>query len=311
MAGAAVVFGDVDRRTFTLDPDSVARKITPRTRAIVPVHLYGHCAEMDPLLGLARKHGLRVIEDCAHAPGAEYKGRRAGSMGDLGCFSFGTQKNMTTLGEGGMVVTNDAELERRVRSRRWICAQGYGAQGRFGEIDAGRIPMGRQYWRLEFDEIGGNLRMTDIQAAAGLVQLRKLDALTERRRAIAARYGQGLGGIRGLVTPSVSAHVRHVYHVYAVLIEPDFGMSKEDFMWELRERKGITPWSHYMPIHLTAAYRKMGHAEGECPVAESLFERYVSLPLHPRLTDQAVEYLIRSVRELALERAKPIQDCLV
>ncbi len=299
LAGATVVFADVDPRTFTLDPESVAKKITPHTKAIVPVHLYGHCADMDPLLELAREHGMRVIEDCAHAPGAEYKGRKAGSMGDIGCFSFGQQKNMTTLGEGGMVVTGDGELARRVLSYRWICVQGYDPQGRYGQINAERFPMGKRYWALEFEDVGPNLRMTDMQAAAGLVQLGKLEALTERRREIAARYTEGLAGLAGLRTPCVSPDVRHVFHVYAVLIEPAFGMSKEEFMWELLAQKSIKPWSHYMLIHLTEAYRKRGHAEGECPVAESLFSKYVSLPIHPRLTDEAVRYLVTSVRELA------------
>jgi perosamine synthetase len=298
LQGARVVFADVDPRRFTLDPASVAVSITPRTKAIIAVHLYGQCADMDPLIGLARSRGILLIEDCAHAPGAEYRARKAGSMGDLAIFSFGVQKNMTTLGEGGMVVTSHADLAERIRSHRWLCCHGYDPQGRYAQIPAEGPPMGRRYWHLEFDEVGHNARMSDVQAAVGSVQLRKLDSLNSRRIEIAQRYTQGLTGIRGLTLPLVMPENKHVFHVYAVLVKEEFGRSKEDFMWDLWTRKGIKPWSHYMPIHLTQAYRRLGHGPGECPQAERLFDQYVSLPIHPRLTDTAVDYLIESVGEL-------------
>ncbi|MFN7925601.1 MAG: DegT/DnrJ/EryC1/StrS family aminotransferase [Bryobacteraceae bacterium] len=301
LAGAKVVFADVDPQRFTLDPASVESKITARTKAIIVVHLYGQCADMDPLLALARRHGVALVEDCAHAPGAEYKGRKAGSMGDFGTFSFGVQKNMTTLGEGGMVVTQDAARAERIRSLRWLCTHGYDPQGRYVQIPADA--MGKQYWRLEFDEVGFNLRMSDMQAAAGLVQLRKLDSLNARRIEIARRYTEGLSGVPGIVTPFEAPDGKHVYHVYGTLAD-----RKEDLMWDLWEQKGIKCWSHYMPIHLTEAYRKLGHGLGECPVLEELSGKYVSLPLHPRLTDEAVEYLIASVRELAGARSRGFSE---
>jgi perosamine synthetase len=297
--GAKVVFADVDPRTFTLDPESVARRLTPKTKAIIAVHLYGQCCDMEALTALARPRGIRVVEDCAHAPGAARHGRKAGSMADIGIFSFGQQKNMGTLGEGGMVVTGDPELYSRMKSHRWLCCQGYDPQGKYGQLDAERQPMGKRYWLLDFEDVGQNFRMTDVQAAAGLVQLRKLDMLNDTRVRIAAEYTRGLAGVPGLTLPFVAHGNRHVFHIYGVLVEPELGMSKEDFMWELYTRKGIKPWSHYVPVHLTTAYRKLGHAEGECPVAEALFHKYVSLPIHPRLTAEAVEYLVEGVREVA------------
>jgi dTDP-4-amino-4,6-dideoxygalactose transaminase len=302
--GARVVFADVDPLTLTLDPAAVRRKISPRTKAIIAVHLYGQPCDLDALLEIARDNKVHLVEDCAHAPGAEYKGRKVGSVGDLGIFSFGVQKNMTTLGEGGMIATNDAAIDERVRSHRWLCCRGYDPQGRYPDLSPESAPpMGKRYWYLEFDEVGSNARMTDMQAAAGLVQLRKLDSLNDRRRVLAERFTAGLEGVRGLTVPFVRPGVKHVFHVYCVLIEPgEFGMTKEEFMWRLWQDKGIKCLNHYMPIHLTKAYRNLGHGEGECPLAERLFERYVSLPIHPRLTDEAADYLVASVRDLASSR---------
>lgn len=305
LQGGAVVFADVDPRTFTLDPESVARKLTPRTKAIIAVHLYGQCCDMEALMALARPRGIRVVEDCAHAPGAGRHGRKAGSMGDIGIFSFGQQKNMGTLGEGGMVVTGDAELFARMQSHRWLCCQGYDPQGKYGRLDQDRQPMGKRYWLLDFEDVGHNFRMTDVQAAAGLAQLRKLDALNDTRIRIAGEYTRRLAGVPGLTLPLVAACNHHVFHIYGVLVEPELGWTKEEFMWELYTRKGIKPWSHYVPVHLTTAYRSLGHGEGECPAAEALFQKYVSLPIHPRLRPEAVDYLVESVGELANEKARP------
>ena len=297
--GAKVVFADVDARTLNLDPASVEEKISPRTKAIVPVHLYGQCSDMDALNELARPRGIRVVEDAAHAAGAEYKGRKAGSLGDIAVFSFHQQKNMVTLGEGGLITTSDKALYERMLSHRSLCCLTYDPKGKYLPIDESVLPMGKRYWYLDFDEIGFNYRMTDAQAAVGLVQLRKLDTLNAQRIAIAKKYSVGLKGIEGLTLPFVSPENKHVFHIYMVLLEDAFSQSKEDFMWDLYTRKGIKAWSHYMPIHLTTAYRKLGHQPGECPVAEELFKRYVSIPIHPRMTDEAVQYVIDSIRELS------------
>ena len=297
--GAKMVFADVDPNTLNLDPASVKEKITPRTKAILPVHLYGQCSDMDTLNELARPRKIRVVEDAAHAAGAEYKGRKAGSLGDIGVFSFHQQKNMVTLGEGGMITASDRSLYERMLSYRSLCCRTYDPKGKYLPLDESVLPMGKRYWHLDFDDVGFNYRMTDVQAAVGLVQLRKLNSLNARRIEIAEKYSAGLQGIRGLTLPFVSPDNHHVFHVYTVLLEDSFARTKEDFMWDLYTAKRIKAWSHYMPIHLTTAYRKLGHKQGECPVAEKLFERYVSIPIHPRMTDEVVQYVIDSIRELS------------
>src|SRR5580704_5442137 len=297
--GAKVVFADVNPRTLNIDPASVEKKITPRTKAILPVHLYGQCADMDALNELARPRKILVVEDAAHAAGAEYKGRKAGSLGDIGVFSFHQQKNMVTLGEGGMLTTSRKDLYERMLGFRSLCCRTYDPKGKYLPLDESKQPMGKRYWYLDFDDIGFNFRMTDAQAATGLEQLKKLDRFNARRIEIANAYREGLRGVQGITSPYVSPDVKHVFHIYCVLVEPEFRLSKEDFMWELYTAKGIKAWSHYMPIHLTTAYRKLGHAEGECPVAEALFHKYVSLPIHPRMTETSINYVIDSIRELA------------
>jgi perosamine synthetase len=297
--GADVVFADVDERTLNLDPASVEKKITPRTKAILPVHLYGQCSDMDALNDLARPRNIRVVEDAAHAAGAEYKGRKAGSLGDIAVFSFHQQKNMVTLGEGGLITTSDKSLYLRMLSHRSLCCLTYDPKGKYLPLDETIHPMGKRYWFLDFEEIGFNYRMTDVQAAVGLVQLRKLDSLNQRRMQIAAAYSAGLKDIRGLTLPFIAPGNKHVFHIYCVLVEDAFSRSKEDFMWELYTEKKIKAWSHYMPIHLTTVYRQMGHGPGECPVAERLFEKYVSIPIHPRMTDEVVQYVIDSIEDLS------------
>jgi perosamine synthetase len=296
--GAKVVFADVDARTLNLDPASVASKITPRTKAILAVHLYGQCCDMDALNELAQPQGICVVEDAAHTAGAEYKGRKAGSLGDIGVFSFHQQKNMVTLGEGGLITTNNKSIYERMLSYRSLCCLTYDPKGKYLPLDETVKPMGKRYWYQDFDEIGFNYRMTDAQAAIGLVQLRKLDSFNARRIEIAKKYSDGLQGIKGLTLPFVSPENKHVFHIYTLLLEDAFSRSKEDFMWDLYAQKGTKAWSHYMPIHLTTAYQKLGHKMGECPVAEDLFNKYVSIPIHPRMTDEDVQYVIDSIREL-------------
>jgi perosamine synthetase len=297
--GAKVVFADVDPVSLNLDPESVAGKITGRTKVILPVHLYGQCCDMDALNALARPRGIIVVEDAAHAPGAEYKGRKAGALGDIGVFSFHQQKNMVTLGEGGMITTSSKALFESMLSHRSLCCRTYDPKGKYLPIDENVLPMGKRYWHLEFDGIGFNYRMTEMQGAVGIVQLRKLDSLNARRIEIAGKYSEGLAGFAGLRLPVVPPHLKHVFHIYLLMLEPDFKLSKEDFMWELYTKKQIKAWSHYMPIHLTSIYRDLGHREGECPVAESLVDRYVSIPIHPRLTEESIQYVIDSIRDIA------------
>jgi perosamine synthetase len=299
LAGANVIFADVDPISLNIDPQSVASKITDKTKAILAVHLYGQPCDMDAIMALARPRGITVIEDCAHAPGAEYKGRKTGSLGHIGVFSFHQQKNMTTLGEGGMVTTNDSRIFERLLSFRSLCCRSYDPKGKYLGFDLEREPMGKRYWYLDFEDIGFNFRMTDIQAAVGLVQLDKLDAWNDRRIAMAQEYGHQLSSISSLRLPVVPRNVKHVFHIYGICLEDGFPLSKEEFMWEMYVNRRIKVWSHYTPIHMSTAYRNLGHAIGECPVAEEMYHRYVSLPIHPRLTDEAIDYLMQSVREVA------------
>jgi len=298
--GAKVVFADVEPDTLNLDAESVARKITPRTKVILPVHLYGQCCDMDALAALARPRDILLIDDCAHAAGAAYKGRRAGSLADISVFSFHQQKNMVTLGEGGMITTSHPDLFERMLGLRSLCCRSHDPKGKYLAFDEEREPMGKGYWRQDFEALGGNYRMTEMQAAVGMAQLRKLEGMNRRRAEIASIYCRRLSGLRGLRTLAVSPNVEHVHHIYCVLLGDDFPLGKEDFMWRLYTEYRIKAWSHYMPIHLTSAYRKLGHGPGECPVAESLFQRFVSLPIHPRLTPDAIDYLCSSIEALSL-----------
>ncbi len=297
--GAKAVFADVEAGTLNLDPASVERRITPRTRAILPVHLYGQCCDMDALRTIADRHNLVLVEDAAHAAGASWNGRKAGILGDIAVFSFHQQKNMVTLGEGGMVTTSNRTFYERMLSYRSLCCRTYDPKGKYLPIDESVHPMGKRYWHLEFDGIGFNFRMTDVQAAVGLVQLGRLDGMNQRRREIARRYAAGLSGIAGIQLLAELPQAYHVFHIFGILITAGFPLSKEDFMWQMYTGHRIKVWSHYMPIHLTEVYRSLGHAPGECPVAESLFDQYVSIPIHPRMTDEAVDYVIDSIRELA------------
>jgi perosamine synthetase len=297
--GATVVFADVDPCTLNIDPASVAPKITPRTKAILPVHLYGQCCDMDALSGLARPRGILLIDDCAHTPGAEYKGRKTGSLADMSVFSFHQQKNMVTLGEGGMITTSNPALFEGMLGLRSLCCRSYDPKGKYLAFNETHAPMGKRYWHLDFDDLGSNFRMTEMQAAVGMVQLKKLDQMNQRRIEIAQIYTRRLSAIRGLRILTVSPGNKHVFHIFGVLIEPDFPLDKEEFMWEMYTSHRIKVWSHYMPVHLTTAYRRRGHGPGECPVAEALSDQYVSLPIHPRLTPEAIEYLCSTIEELA------------
>jgi dTDP-4-amino-4,6-dideoxygalactose transaminase len=296
--GASIVFCDVDPRSLNMDPDRLEELITPRTRAIVPVHLAGQCCAMDRIMEIARRRGVRVIEDCAHNPGGSYRGRKSGALADLGVFSFHQQKNMGTLGEGGMVTMDDHTLFEKVLSYRSLCCRTYGGSDKYLPIDEERDPMGKEFWRLSFDDFGYNFRMTDAQAAVGIEQLKKLDGHNARRRQIGQRLTERLAGIPGLELPWVDPRGIHVYHFFVVQLGREFPLGKTDFMWELYTERGIKAWSHYMPVHLTEPYRRQGHRDGECPVAEAAYHRYVSLPVHPRLTDEAVDYMIGCVTEL-------------
>lgn len=301
--GAKLVFCDVDERTLCMDPDKIEALITPRTKAIVPVHLYGQCADMNRIHKIARKYDICVIDDCAHNPGGEYRGVKAGALADMSVFSFHQQKNMCTLGEGGMVTTDNKAYYEKVLSYRSLCCRIHGESDKYLSIDESKRPMGKRYWELEFDHIGYNFRMTDAQACVGIEQLKKLDKSNQRRIELAKRLNEGLRGVKEIITPFEDTAGKHVYHIYMIQLTKDAGISKEDFMYELYYNKGIKAWSHYLPIHLSKPFTDMGHGEGECPVFEEVFNRFVTLPIYPMMTDEAVDYMVDSIKEVFKEKA--------
>ena len=298
--GAEVDFVDIDPVTCNLDPNRLEAKLTPNTRAILPVHLYGQCCDLDPILTIAGRHGIPVVEDACHAVGAEYRGRKAGSFGATGCFSFHEQKNISTLGEGGMVVTNDPALFERIALYRSHCTRVYGRSTKYCSLDEAQFPMGKRFWWQDFDDCGYNFRLTDVQGAVGSVQLRKLDALNQRRIDNAARLTAGLKDVPGLTLPVTQPGHKHVFHLYPVQLDAAaYGMGKEDFVHAMLHERGIKVGTHYSPLHLTTAFRRRGFQPGDFPVAEAVASRLVTLPINPRQTPEALDYLIESVRALA------------
>jgi dTDP-4-amino-4,6-dideoxygalactose transaminase len=254
--GAKAVFVDIDPVTFTMDPKQVEAAITPRTKAIIPVHLYGQSADMDPILAIARKHGLVVIEDAAQAHGAEYKGRRCGSMGDMGCFSFYPGKNLGAAGEGGMVVTANPEFARTIRMLR-----DWGAEKKYHHVLKGY-----------------NFRLEGIQGAVLRVKLRHLEKWTQARRAAAKRYDRLLVG-SGVGLPKQMDYARHVYHIYAVRT------TERAAMQDSLNAQGVQTGIHYpFPVHLLPAFADLGYHAGQFPHAERAANEVLSLPMFPELT---------------------------
>ena len=256
--GATPVFVDIDPISYTITASAIEKAITPRTRAIIPVHLYGQPADLDPILALAEQHKLQIIEDAAQAHGAEYKGRRVGSLGQMGCFSFYPSKNLGAYGEGGAIVTNDENLAARLRLLR-----DHGSTSKYAHAS-----------------VGYNFRMEEIQAAVLNVKLPHLDNWNNQRRAHAAAYNERLKD-SGLVLPSEMDYARHVYHVYAVQ------SNDRDELQKQMAAAGIQTGVHYpIPIHLQPAYGFLNYKPGDLPATEQLSERVLSLPMFPELSPE-------------------------
>jgi aminotransferase EvaB len=267
--GARPVFVDVGEDDFLMDVAQVESAITPRTRAIVPVHLYGQCVDLDPLMEIAGRHGLKVIEDCAQSQGALYRNRRCGSIGDAAAFSFYPTKLLGGYGDGGMVMSDDGKLLDLARSLRF-----YG--------------MEKHYFA---ERHGYNSRLDEIHAAILALKLPKVDGWVERRREIAGRYRRGLAG-SGLVLPKENGHSRHVYHLFVVEAP-----GERDAIVERIAARGLACGVHYRwPIHLMRGYEDLGYREGAFPVAEKKAKAIFSLPIYPHLTDDEVDEVARIVR---------------
>lgn len=298
--GAEVDFVDVDEATYNIDVSQLEDKITENTRVVIPVHLYGLPCDMDELTNLADKYGLYIVEDACHAIGAEYKGKKVGSFGKLGCFSFHEQKNISTLGEGGMITTSDPELFEKVSLYRSHATRVYGPTTKYCLLDESKFPQGKRFWWQDFDDCAYNFRMTDIQAGVGIVQLKKLDELNKKRQANAEYLTNALKSIPGIITPKIPPDRTHVFHLYPIRIIPEeFGLNKEDFLWEMKERYNIKLGIHYIPLHWSTAFQKRGFRRGQFPVAEKLADTLVTLPVHPRLTNQALDFLVDAISEIS------------
>lgn len=268
--GARPVLVDIDPVRYTMDPARVEAAIGPRTKALLPVHLYGQPADMDPILEIARRRGLLVIEDAAQAHGARYKGRPVGSLGDLACFSFYPGKNLGAYGEGGIVLTSNDEYAKKIRMLR-----DWGAEKKYHHVLAGY-----------------NYRMEGMQGAILRVKLRYLESWTEARRAHAARYGTLLADC-GVGIPVEAADARHVWHVYAVRTR-----EREAVMKALGEQ-GIQTGIHYpIPVHLQPAYADAAYARGSFPLAEKASDEVTSLPMFPELTEEQMQLVAGALRRL-------------
>jgi len=268
--GATPVFVDTDPRTYNIDPDKIEAAITNRTRAIIPVHLYGQAAEMDSVLEIAEKHNLFTIEDCSQAHLGEYKGRKIGTMGIIGTFSFYPAKNLGAYGEGGAAVTNDEKLYNRMLRFR-----------QHGSVTK---------YIHEFE--GCNYRMEEIQAGVLNVKIKYLEKWTESRRRIADYYNNNLSGLDGeVITPYCPDYVKHVYHLYIVRARDRNKLQKYLF------DRGIETMLHYpLPLHLQQAYSYLNYKDGDFPVAERQCTEILSLPMYPELTDEQVDYVCRMIK---------------
>jgi len=269
MTGARVVFVDCDKNTYNIDVDKLEQAINVKTKAIIPVHLYGQPADMEPILEIANKYNLIVIEDASQAHGAKYKGSNIGTIGDCACFSFYPGKNLGAYGDAGAIVTNNEELAEKVRM--------FSNHGR------------KEKYEHEFE--GVNSRLDGLQAAILDVKLKHLDKWIERRRTIAKMYDTGLKDI--VITPTVLPDVKHVYHLYVIRTK------NRDRVKELLAEKGIATGMHYpIPLPFQKAYSYLGQKPADFPIAYSIKDEILSLPIHGDMTDEQVEYVIASLKDI-------------
>jgi perosamine synthetase len=271
-AGGTPRFADIDDKTFTIAPLLMAREIGPKTKAVIPVHIYGYPADMDPILDIAHNHNLKVIEDACQAHGATYKGKKAGSLGDVGCFSFYPSNNMTVCGDGGMAVTNDEKVAKIIVKLR----------------DCGRIS---QY---EYDVVGYTARLNTVSAAIGRVQLRRLDKWNERRSQHAELYDRLLSDVKGLkLPPGEGPDAKPAYHLYVIRVK------RRDTLKAWLDQNGVQCDVHYqLPIHLQPIYRGVyGYARGNYPVSELTCMEVLSLPMYPGLTESDILFVSERIHE--------------
>ena len=282
--GAKPVFADIDStENLNISPQEIEKKITRKTKAIMVMHYGGHPCDMKAILGTAQRHGLYVIEDAAHAPGAEYHGKKCGLIGDAGCFSFFSNKNLVT-GEGGMVITRDKTLAERIQRMR-----SHGMEALSWDKYRGRLSS------YDIGGLGYNYRITEIQSALGLVQLNKLDRNNRKRKRLVELYGNGLQEIEQICIPFPRLKGYPSYHLFPILVAPHIDRNR---VMERLKRFGIQTSVHYPPVHLFSFYRKrFGFKKGTLPKTEEVSRREVTLPLHPRMKAEDAEWIVKKVRE--------------
>lgn len=292
--GGTPVFADICPDTLNIDPARAAERISARTKVILPVDYAGHPADLEPIVDLAQKHGLVVVEDACHALGAEYRGAKVGSISHMTAFSFHPVKHITT-GEGGMVTTNDPDLAARLRMFRNHGLDSDGYQ---------RANEGQWHYQMKF--LGYNYRLTDISCALGLSQLSRLEENVQRRRAIAQRYETGLQGIPGVNTPVVREEANSAWHLYVIRPGLDLLRGDRDKVVAALRAEGIGANVHYLPVHLHRYYRdRFGYKEGDYPVSEEIYKEIVSLPMFHGMTDQDVDDVIEAVHRVLTHYALP------
>ncbi len=281
LQNATPVFAEVNQETCNIDMDGVRKKITDKTKAIIPVHLYGNPVEMKELMEIAEENDLTIIEDAAQAHGTEYHGKKIGSLGNTACFSFHPMKNMTT-GEGGVIVSDDEDLMDKIKILR-SHGEATPAWQRFNK---------REIKKRSYIEVGYNYRMSDILAAIGLVQLKHLDENNSRRIELAKIYTDCLSKVESLKLPSVKKGIRHIFHMYVIRTE------KRDELASHLSKKGINTGIYYNPCHLEEAYvKRFNYKEGYLPVSEKVSRQILSLPIYPDLNEEEINYIINAISE--------------
>lgn len=309
------VYADIDPKTYNIDSADIARRVTPKTKAIYVVHYGGLMCDMDPIMEIAKRHKLYVLEDCAHCPGAEYKGRMAGSIGDVGVFSFHSLKNITTCGEGGMITTNHSEWVKPIESLRCMNLSHWDTNLRdfqMGAHNLRKVVDGKysDYWipsHFDVEDVNGhwgnNYRMNEVQAAVGRVQLKKLDMLTKKRQENGRYINEGIKDIKGVEGVYEPDGYKHVYHLYTLCVDPKV-YDRDEFMRVLYREEGVQGILHYQPTYHFTGLKKLG-IKGDCPVAEEFFyKRENNLPMHPRLTRQQLDDTIAGIRNTAMKLIK-------
>lgn len=291
--GATPVFVDIDPVTMNIDPNLIEAKITDKTKAIIPVHFAGYPCDMDPIMEIAKKHNLVVIEDAAHAIYTQYKGRMIGSIGDFTCFSFYATKNLVT-GEGGMVTTHSEEMSDKLRIMS-LHGMSKNAWNRYAD-------KGSWYYEVEYP--GYKYNMTDIQAAFGLVQLSKLEKMQQTREQYAKMYNETLSTVDGITIPYSDDVNRHAWHLYVIrLDEEKFTIDRAEFIEKLKEM-GVGTSVHFIPVPMHPYYKRLGYNVEDYPHTLKAFNGAISLPLYPRMTVEEVQYAANAVVELAKKYKK-------